>query len=61
MALKLLVVLKADMQLDEQAIRELIANNLEPYKMPKQIAVINEISRTFNGKIDRRKMIDMYS
>lgn len=59
-ALKLLVVLKEGRKLDEAAIRKLITDNLEPYKLPKQIAVIDEIIRTFNGKIDRKQMIAKY-
>lgn len=60
-ALKLLVVLKEGMELDEAAIRETIQKNLEPYKLPKQIVVIDEIIKTFNGKIDRKKMIATYA
>jgi len=60
-ALKLLVVLKEGMTLDEDAIRETIAKNLEPYKMPKHIVVIDEIVKTFNGKTDRKKMIAQYA
>ena len=60
-ALKLLVVLKEGMELDEEAIRNVIQKNLEPYKLPKQIVVIDEIIRTFNGKIDRKQMIAKYS
>lgn len=56
-ALKLLVVLKEGMALDEAEIRKLITDNLEPYKLPKQIVAIDEIIRTFNGKIDRKQMI----
>ena len=59
-AVKLLVVLKNDKELDEVAIRKLISDNLEPYKLPKQIVVIKEIIRTFNGKIDRKQMIAKY-
>ena len=59
-ALKLLVVLKEGMALDEAEIRKLITDNLEPYKLPKQITVIDEIIRTFNGKIDRKQMISKY-
>ena len=59
-ALKLLVVLKEGMELDEAAIRETISKNLEPYKLPKQIVVIDEVLKTFNGKIDRKKMIATY-
>jgi acyl-CoA synthetase (AMP-forming)/AMP-acid ligase II len=60
-ALKLLVVLKEGMELDEAAIRDTISKNLEPYKLPKQIVVIDEVLKTFNGKIDRKKMIATYS
>ncbi|MBR5783204.1 MAG: acyl--CoA ligase [Clostridia bacterium] len=60
-ALKLLVVLKEGMTLDETAIRQIIADTLEPYKQPKKIQVIDEIIRTFNGKIDRKQMIAKYS
>lgn len=60
-ALKLLVVLKEGMELDDVAIRAMIAENLEPYKIPKQIVVIDEIIRTFNGKIDRKQMISKFA
>ena len=60
-ALKLLVVLKEGMELDEESIRALIQKDLEPYKMPKQIQVVEEIQKTFNGKIDRKKMIGLYA
>lgn len=60
-ALKLLVVLKPEMELDEDAIRAAISQNLEPYKLPKHIVVVDEIIKTFNGKIDRKKMIATYA
>ena len=60
-ALKLLVVLKEGMELDEASIRDCIQKNLEPYKLPKQIVVIDEIFKTFNGKIDRKKMIAKFA
>lgn len=56
-ALKLLVVLADGKKLDEKEIRTIISENLEPYKMPKQIVVIDEILKTFNGKINRKEMI----
>lgn len=59
--IKLLVVLKDGMELDAEAIRKQILENLEPYKLPKQIQVIDEILRTFNGKIDRKQMIAKYA
>ena len=60
-ALKLLVVVKEGMELDEAAIRAMIAENLEPYKIPKQIVAVDEIIKTFNGKIDRKQMIAKHS
>lgn len=60
-ALKLLVVVKEGMELDEAAIRTMISENLEPYKVPKQIVAVDEIIKTFNGKIDRKQMIAKYS
>lgn len=60
-ALKLLVVLKESMELDAVAIRNMISENLEPYKVPKQIVTVDEILKTFNGKIDRKEMIAKYS
>ena len=60
-ALKLLVVLKEGKELDEKEIRELVQKNLEPYKMPKQIVTVDEIIKTFNGKIDRKQMISKYA
>lgn len=61
MMLRLLVVLKEGKELDEKEIRDIISKNLEPYKQPKQIVVIDEIIKTFNGKIDRKQMISKYA
>ena len=60
-ALKLLVVVKEGMTLDENAIRDEILRTLEPYKLPKFIVPVDEILKTFNGKIDRKQMIAKYS
>ncbi len=60
-ALKLLVVLKEGKELDAAAIRDMISKNLEPYKIPKQIVTVDEIIKTFNGKIDRKQMIAKYA
>lgn len=59
--LKLLVVVKEGEELDADAIRQVISENLEPYKMPKRIAEVDEIIKTFNGKVDRKKMIAEYA
>ena len=50
--LKLLVV--ADDNLDSKALLSFISSRLEPYKVPKEIEIVEEIKKTFNGKIDRK-------
>ncbi len=60
-ALKLLVVVKEGETLDDVAIRKVIGETLEPYKMPKRIVAVDEIIKTFNGKIDRKQMIKEYA
>lgn len=60
-ALKLLVVLEDGKELDENEIRNLITEHLEPYKLPKKIEVVDEIIKTFNGKTDRKQMIAKYA
>lgn len=59
--LKLLVVVKEGEELDADAIRQMIGENLEPYKIPKKIVAVDEIAKTFNGKIDRKQMIASYA
>ncbi len=61
LALKLLVVVKEGETLDDAAIRKVISETLEPYKMPKRIVAIDEIIKTFNGKVDRKQMIKEYA
>ena len=38
---------------------DFIKVNLEPYKSPKEIHIIEEIPKTFNGKTLRRKLKEM--
>lgn len=40
-------------------IYDFIRDNLEPYKSPKEIHIIEEIPKTFNGKTLRRKLKEM--
>lgn len=44
---------------DAGNIYKFIRENLEPYKCPKEIHIIDEIPKTFNGKIVRRKLREM--
>ena len=54
--LKLLVVLKDGCTLDEMALTSYLETELEAYKIPKLFEVVKEIPKTFNGKIDRKKL-----
>ena len=51
--LKLLVVPKND-AFDSKELISLISGKLEPYKVPKAVEIIDEVHKTFNGKIDRK-------
>ena len=58
---KIVVKPKAGYELDKKEITEFLSTTLEQYKVPKIIEQIDEIIRTVNGKIDRKKMIEKYS
>ena len=58
--LKLLVVPKEGCEIDSKEILDTIAAKVEPYKLPKKIQIVDEIYKTFNGKIDRKRMIEEY-
>ena len=55
--LKLLVCLKPGQPLDVMDLTAFLEKNLEYYKVPKFIEAIDEIPKTFNGKIDRKRVI----
>ncbi len=44
---------------DSKELYKFIKDKLEPYKCPKEIRIIDEIPKTFNGKILRRKLKEM--
>ena len=52
---KLLIQLERN-ALDEKEFRKWMRSNLEEYKVPKAIGYIEKIPRTFNGKIQRRRL-----
>ena len=54
-ALKLLVVLKDGEVLDKRAIALFLRSKLETYKVPMAYEQIDRVTRTFNGKIDRKQ------
>ena len=51
--LKLLVVPKEE-SIDARELIRFIGTKLEPYKVPKVVESIDEVHKTFNGKIDRK-------
>ena len=51
--LKLLVVPQED-EYDPKVLIRFIGSRLEPYKVPKEVEVIDEVHKTFNGKLDRK-------
>jgi acyl-CoA synthetase (AMP-forming)/AMP-acid ligase II len=55
--LKMFVVLKDGFMFDEEEMTKFLETKLEAYKIPKIYEVISEIPKTFNGKIDRKKLM----
>ena len=53
---KLFVVMKPGFSCDAAEITSFLESRLEAYKIPKVIEEIAEIPRTYNGKIDRKKL-----
>ena len=53
-ALKLLVAMADDYPFDPKAIAAVIRPRVEPYKVPSSIEQIDEVPRTYNGKINRK-------
>jgi len=55
---KLFIVLEEDTSFVEEAFRSFLKEHLEANRMPKNIEIIQEIPRTSNGKILRRRLRD---
>ena len=55
---KMLVKVNEGYELKTDELSAYLADKLEAYKVPKFIEAIDEIPRTFNGKIDRKKLIN---
>lgn len=53
-ALKLLVVMDEEHPFDPRAVAAAIRPHVEPYKVPSVIEQIDEVPRTYNGKINRK-------
>lgn len=58
LCIKMFVVMKNGHTLNTKEIAEYLKTKLEAYKVPKFIEPINEIPKTFNGKTDRKKLIN---
>ena len=58
---KMLVKLNEGFELDSESITTYLGEKLEAYKVPKYVVAVDEIARTFNGKIDRKKIIKDYN
>ena len=56
--LKLFVRLNEGYILDSEEIARNLEKQLEAYKVPKYIEAIDAIPKTYNGKIDRKKLIN---
>lgn len=57
--LKLLI--KAANNVDPHGLVEFLSSQLEPYKVPKSVEFVDEVSRTPNGKLNRKQMIENWS
>lgn len=53
-ALKLLVVMSEGKALEPRVLARYLRSKLETYKIPLLYAQVDEVARTFNGKIDRK-------
>ena len=54
---KIFVLMEIGSQFASVAIRTFLANNLEPYKVPVYIEEIDQIPRSYNGKLLRKELI----
>lgn len=55
MALKLMVVWNSENNMSPENLKHYLSRHLEGYKVPKIITEIDNVPRTYNGKIDRKK------
>ncbi len=59
-ALAALVERRGDQLLDEKALKQRLAEKLEPYAVPQRIRMIDRLPRNENDKVDRRAAINWY-
>ncbi len=55
-ALHCLVVTDKDKQFNEMSLKQFMKDNLEHYKIPQEIQIVEEIPHTYNGKKDRKEV-----
>ena len=53
-ALKLLVVMASGEEFDKRVIARYLKTRLEPYKIPLLYEQVDKVSRTYNGKLNRK-------
>lgn len=58
LSLKLFVVVREGEEFESQELISYLESKLEPYKIPKYIELLPEIPKTYNGKVDRKKLIN---
>ena len=58
---KMMICVEENAHCDLTDFTKYLAANLEPYKVPKTIETVPALERTANGKLDRKKMIKLYS
>lgn len=56
---KLFIALKTGEEYDKKAFKAFLQDALDANKQPKLIEIIDQIPRTFNGKIQRKKLMEM--
>lgn len=56
---KLFVVINEGMEYDEKELHRFMLDKLEAIRVPKVVQVIDELPRTFNGKVIKRMLKDM--
>jgi len=60
LCVKLIVRMKDEAIFNAEKLTEYFESRLEGYKVPKFYEIVQEIPKTFNGKIDRKKAIKEY-
>ncbi|MBO4416155.1 MAG: acyl--CoA ligase [Lachnospiraceae bacterium] len=53
---KLNVIMKKGCELDTAALKQYMQAHLEAFKVPKQIEIVEELPKTSNGKLDRKRL-----